>query len=398
MKILYRKKEIFDSKSLKELNKFIKKSDYDLLKNIYKIKTFDKTILLSDQTIGIRNFISLIPKFKNNVPITMEYWLERGWSEKEAENITTKYKIKISRGIKAKIPKEKRIEYARNANKKRIKQIRKLQEDGEYNKTNPTSIEYYLNKGMTQEEAEQALKERQSTFSKKKLIKKYGEEEGIKKLQERNEKWLSSLKENNDWDELSKSKSFTLKSAINKYGEEEGTEKYYNWKNAIAQTKINFINRHGEKEGIKKWKQFKSQRNKLYGSSKEANHFFKSVINKIKNSIDVTEIYMDDDNSKEYWLKHNNKTFFYDFTIRNLNVIIEYHGDHIHPNPKWNEEKWNKWRHCYNKKNADEMRIFDKQKKSLAESQGFKVLEIWNDDDFESNIQKSINFILNQLT
>lgn len=57
-----------------------------------------------------------------------------------------------------------------------------------------TNIEYYLNKGMSIEEAKLALKERQTTFSLDKCIKKYGKEEGIKKFQERQEKWIHSLK------------------------------------------------------------------------------------------------------------------------------------------------------------------------------------------------------------
>ena len=38
----------------------------------------------------------------------------------------------------------------------------------------PTKLSYYLNNGMTEEEAKVALKERQSTFSLKKCIEKYG--------------------------------------------------------------------------------------------------------------------------------------------------------------------------------------------------------------------------------
>jgi len=59
-----------------------------------------------------------------------------------------------------------------------------------------TSIEYYLNKGLSQEEAERALKTRQSTFTLEKCIEKWGPEEGIKKFNERQEKWLNSIWKN----------------------------------------------------------------------------------------------------------------------------------------------------------------------------------------------------------
>lgn len=59
------------------------------------------------------------------------------------------------------------------------------------------TLEYYMNKGMSEEEAKVALKERQSTFSLKKCIEKYGEEEGTKRFKERQEKWMSNLPKSN---------------------------------------------------------------------------------------------------------------------------------------------------------------------------------------------------------
>lgn len=60
----------------------------------------------------------------------------------------------------------------------------------------PTNIEYYLNQGMTYEEAYLKLKERQTTNSLEKFIKKYGEEIGTIKYAERQKKWLNSLYKN----------------------------------------------------------------------------------------------------------------------------------------------------------------------------------------------------------
>jgi hypothetical protein len=57
-------------------------------------------------------------------------------------------------------------------------------------------IDYYLNKGYSVEESEKLLKERQTTFTVEKCIKKYGENEGIKIYTQRQERWLKSLKEN----------------------------------------------------------------------------------------------------------------------------------------------------------------------------------------------------------
>lgn len=57
----------------------------------------------------------------------------------------------------------------------------------------PNRIEYYLARGMDEEEARAALSERQTTFSLEKCIEKYGEEAGLARWQERQEKWQSTL-------------------------------------------------------------------------------------------------------------------------------------------------------------------------------------------------------------
>lgn len=64
-----------------------------------------------------------------------------------------------------------------------------------------TNIEYYINRGMSEEEAKQALHNRQSTFSLEKCIKKYGSEKGKLVWQERQDKWITTLynKFNKNW-------------------------------------------------------------------------------------------------------------------------------------------------------------------------------------------------------
>jgi len=59
-----------------------------------------------------------------------------------------------------------------------------------------TNIEYYLNQGMSEQEAKLALHKRQTTFSLEKCIKKYGEIEGLKKFSDRQQKWLKNLQHN----------------------------------------------------------------------------------------------------------------------------------------------------------------------------------------------------------
>ena len=57
----------------------------------------------------------------------------------------------------------------------------------------PTRIQYFIDKGLTEDEARIALKERQSTFSLEKCIMRYGEIEGTKRWKERQIKWQNTL-------------------------------------------------------------------------------------------------------------------------------------------------------------------------------------------------------------
>lgn len=61
----------------------------------------------------------------------------------------------------------------------------------EYN----TQISYYIHKGYSEKEAQEKVKERQRTFTKEKCIQKYGEIEGIKRFNERQEKWKKKLQQ-----------------------------------------------------------------------------------------------------------------------------------------------------------------------------------------------------------
>ena len=68
--------------------------------------------------------------------------------------------------------------------------------DAVVDRIGPMHIEYYLNQGYDEETSQKMLSERQSTFSKEICIKKYGEKEGLKRWEERQNKWQKSLLEN----------------------------------------------------------------------------------------------------------------------------------------------------------------------------------------------------------
>lgn len=68
-----------------------------------------------------------------------------------------------------------------------------LAENKHKNHTNPLTLDYYVAKGHSIDEAKKLLKQRQSTFSLEKCIKKYGEEKGTQIFNERQRKWQNTL-------------------------------------------------------------------------------------------------------------------------------------------------------------------------------------------------------------
>lgn len=70
---------------------------------------------------------------------------------------------------------------------------RRAQENAKKRGNSPVTIDYYIKRGMTEAEAAEALKERQRTFTLDKCIEKYGEVEGRKRWQKRQNKWLKTL-------------------------------------------------------------------------------------------------------------------------------------------------------------------------------------------------------------
>lgn len=132
-----------------------------------------------------------------------------------------------------------------------------------------TKIEYYLAQGYDENEALEKLSERQTTFSLKKCIKKYGEKEGRKRWLERQEKWLNTL---------------------NSKSEEEKLE----------------INR------------------KKYPNIGRISKAEQEIFDILKEEIPgITR--------QKPLLNEDNKWFYYDICYNNK--IIEYHGDYWHANP-----------------------------------------------------------------
>lgn len=130
---------------------------------------------------------------------------------------------------------------------------------------------------------------------------------------------------------------------------------------------------------LNKYVNNKNIKNKIPGfrSSLAAKNLFQKIDQiLISNNIVVKSDYSDPENNKhEFRIKDANRWFCYDYTIKDLKIIIEYHGEHCHPKESDINTKWS---HRFSKKSAKECFQEDQYKKLVAEKAGFKYYVIWH--------------------
>jgi len=212
-----------------------------------------------------------------------------------------------------------------------------------------TTLDYYLNRGLSYEDAKMELKKRQATFSLEKCIERYGNDKGVEIFNRRTKKWLEKLD----------SKT-----------EEE--------KKNISLKKLRNLPRY----------------------SKESKDFFDHVISKLNPKI--LYIFQNDlyygSNEMILWDRTLSRPYFYDFSIPKIKLIIEYNGSTFHPNPYLlNEEKWKEWICPFSKQKADDKHNSDQTKINFAKSLGYDVLIVWDTEEYETKAKKCIEFIENKI-
>lgn len=290
-----------------------------------------------------------------------EYWINKGYSKEEAILEISKQQQKSSKCVKTYHGKSKQMLADKGYSEEDIKRICLTPTSSEFwvnkgyseneakdiisknqieavkqvdfeKRLIPSNIEYWINKGYSKEEAKQNVSVHQSTFSIDKCILKYGEEDGKKRFTERQNKWLNSLLTNG---------------------------------------------------------------NMVIGYSKISQDLFYKIL----------EVYDIGDRSKIYFATHNKEfklnkkeggIWLYDFTDIKNKRIIEFHGDMFHGNPKKYNSMDNP--HPFRKYiTAQEMWDKDKRKLDVAIEEGYKVLVIWDSEyrwgDKQEIINKCIAFL-----
>jgi hypothetical protein len=126
----------------------------------------------------------------------------------------------------------------------------------------------------------------------------------------------------------------------------------------------------------------------LRKGSKEADDFFRYLYNNIlKKYISEDLIYTESFGKKKEWFCNDgNNIYFYDFCIPELDLVIEYHGVHVHPKDKNCDD----WKHAYSKEDSLSVWNKDQYKKNLiANKFGFtNYFCLYSDDNKEEFVDK----------
>lgn len=231
----------------------------------------------------------------------------------------------------------------------------------------------------------------------------YGDELGIQKFNEWKEKCVSTeenfIKRHGEklgkqkWEEFKEKSKLTKDNFIRLYGNEIGQEKYELFCKRSANTKENFIRVHGIEEGSKRWLNYKNS-NAGYFASQSSLDFFKPITDALLDrGMEITDLWFGGDDSFEFKIESNEKLYSYDYTILPLKLIFEFNGHHVHPSKELLGEKWNDWRCAWTGETADEKHSVDMEKISIAEKEGFTVIEIWDYEDKNVAFEKCMNLI-----
>ena len=176
--------------------------------------------------------------------------------------------------------------------------------------------------------------------TKEKYIEKFGEIEGLRRwncyCQKQSETNTFEYKQKKfgwtkeQFQQYNNSRAITLKNLIKKYGEDEGIRIWEQYKDKQREScsKNYFLKTYGEEEGLRKWNNWQERKSKFHRTSIIADEFF-SMLGKY---YEGNEIYSYSANSKEFRVE----SFNLDYYDKTLNVVVEFNGDFWHANPDKN--------------------------------------------------------------
>lgn len=266
-------------------------------------------------------------------------------------------------------------------------------------------------------------------MTKEKMISKYGKEEGLERWNDYCKKQSVSntfeyKKKKYGWTEeqfkeYNKSRAVTKKNLISKYGDEEGLERYESYVNKQHMTKsweymvekygeekareINrskvisldkYIELYGVEDGRIRWEKFIN--NRLHGWSKQSQQVFRRLDKYLCPK--YTTRYAT--KGGEYCVDYNGIDIHMDYFIEELNICIEFNGSIFHGDPRIFEDDC-RCNPFDRSKTAKELRDKDSRRYKLLQNEfGIKTFVIWeldvNNGDFDEYefITKKLNIKL----
>lgn len=275
------------------------------------------------------------------------------------------------------------------------------------NKKTVTSIrrkEYWISKGYSENEAKELIKKIQSTRLLDSYINRLGEEEGTKEYFRINTEHAFKIslegfiEKYGEFDGRSKFKKYCLdrgrtkEQLIEQYGKERATE--------LIQSRIpslsNYIKWYGEEEGNRKYIE-KYKNNNL--SSKQARQFFVLLYKQCRKlGLNRKDIYFSITGSSEWFLRHESGIYWFDFTIPKLKIMVEFNGEHVHPNINLSNEEKKQWKHAFSKKSFNEVLVNENRKIDTAKNMGFDVLIVWSKSNLTDELKRVLEAINDRLT
>jgi len=238
----------------------------------------------------------------------------------------------------------------------------------------PRCPEYWQLMGYSEEESQQQVSQTQKKFWAANTMSK----EERQKITPRSIKyWLE--KGLSIEDATLQQKMFNDRSSLSYFvsnlGTELGQRAYQEscQKRTVVNNLQSYINRHGEEQGLEIWQAKYKNRGP---DSKLARAFFDQLYQRLPQYIKDQNIYYKGLTEKEFGIRGVNQYYWFDFVISDIKFCIEFNGSYWHADPEIYAPG------TVLKMSGKEVLVDDKwkqdrEKKQALESQGFIVKTVW---------------------
>jgi len=339
------------------------------------------------------------PKRKINSPFTLKYWVNKGYSEKDAEVqrrscIPVYEEYWVKRGCSKSEAEQKAI-FTKTDNNKRGNEGQN--KDKKYTRLISKRCFEYWESRYPEEIAREKYREYQTNFSLETCIQKYGNAEGQKVFDKRQEQWQNTLKAKpqEEIDRMNRLKNVDLINCIKKYGEEVGEEYYY--VNIFRHSNQRYrwfykVNAGDWKKAQVDYENDRNEHKKHHkgSASKESLEILLPMYRFVRQlGIPKDEIFIGTGKSKELIIlsvTEGRSRYSYDFAVESnkMKFIIEYHGKVFHAKESYPDD----WLAVFSKTTKQESLRMDAEKERRARDCGYDYYVVWSDENKSSAISR----------